>query len=253
MSRTVVWFSAGAASAVAAKIVLSEGPAVIAYTDPGSEHPDNARFITDCEAWFGQEVVRLRSDRYADTWQVWEERRFLVSPQGALCTAELKKRVRFAFERPDDVQVFGYTAEEQHRADRFRRQNIEVTLRTPLIEAGLTKSDCLAMIDRAGIGLPAMYRLGYRNNNCVGCPKGGIGYWNKIRRDFPATFDRMAKLERTLEATCLRDEAGAVWLDQLDPERGNHADEPSFECSLLCALAESTIAAIPPDVREVLR
>ena len=249
MSRTVVWFSAGAASAVAAKLTLLGVPdAVLAYTDPGSEHPDNARFLDDCERWFKREVVRLRSDRYVDTWQVWEERRFLVSPAGALCTAELKKRVRFAFERPDDVQVFGYTVEEQNRADRFRRQNPEVDLRTPLIDMGLTKDDCLAMIDRAGIELPAMYKLGYRNNNCIGCPKGGIGYWNKIRRDFPDVFDRMARLERDIGASVLREDTrrgdgGPIWLDELDPNRGSHADEPSFECSLLCAIAEQELTA----------
>ena len=241
--RTVVWFSAGAASAVAAKLTLADTPdAVIAYTDPGSEHPDNARFIDDCERWFGAPVLRLRSPKYADTWQVWEERRFLVGPAGALCTAELKKKVRYAFERPDDVQVFGYTAEEQHRADRFREQNPGVDLRTPLIERGLTKDDCLGIIASSGIAMPAMYLLGYRNNNCIGCPKGGIGYWNKIRVDFPDVFARMARLERELDATVLREPVKVdgrrksipLFLDELDPGRGNHLGEPSFECSLVC-------------------
>ena len=239
MSRVVVWISAGAASAVAGKLTLGEHPdAALAYTDPGSEHPDNARFLDDLERWYDRPIVRLRSDRYVDTWQVWTERRFLVGPSGALCTTELKKRPRFAFERPDDVQVFGYTSEEQHRADRFRQQNPEVTLRTPLIERGLTKDDCLAIIDRSGIAMPAMYLLGYRNNNCIGCPKGGIGYWNKIRRDFPDVFTRMAGIERDLGHTVLRDKNGAIWLDELDPARGNHVTESDFECSLLCAITE---------------
>jgi hypothetical protein len=233
--RTVVWFSAGAASAVAAKLTLATTPdAVLAYTDPGSEHEDNLRFIEDCENWFGTRVLRLRSEKYVNTWQVWRERRFLNSPAGALCTTELKKMVRQKFQRPDDIQVFGYTAEETHRADRFRHQNPEVDLRTPLIERGLTKDDCLAMVDRAGIRLPAMYLLGYRNNNCIGCVKGGMGYWNKIRRDFPEVFERMALLERDIGATVLRVDGERLYLDELDPERGNHADEPSFECSLLC-------------------
>jgi hypothetical protein len=248
VSRTVVWFSAGAASAVAARLVIGEGhdDLVIAYTNPGSEHPDNERFIADCERWFEHPVLRLRSEKYVDTWQVWAERRFLVGPQGAPCTGELKRRVRSGFERPDDVQVFGYTAEEEHRAGRFREQNPGVDLRTPLIERGLTKSDCLAMIDRAGIALPAMYLLGYQNNNCIGCVKGGIGYWNKIRRDFPDTFDRMARLEREIGASVLREdsrraESGPIWLDQLRPDRGNHADEPAFDCSLLCLIAEDDL------------
>ncbi len=237
--RRVRWFSAGAASAVATKLDLAEHPGgVVAYTDPGNEHPDNTRFIADCETWFDHEVVRLRSDRYRDCWQVWEERRFLVGPTGALCTAEMKKRVRFAFERPDDVQVFGFTDEERHRADRFRRQNIEVTLHTPLIDRQLTKADCLAIVERAGIELPAMYRLGYHNANCVGCVHGGMGYWNKIRVDFPDVFNRMAQLERNIGHSLCKDDTGPVWLDELDPGRGDYPTEIARECSLLCALAE---------------
>lgn len=65
-SRTVVWFSAGAASAVAAKIVLSESKenVVVAYTDPGAEHPDNKRFMADCEQWFDFPITILKSDKY---------------------------------------------------------------------------------------------------------------------------------------------------------------------------------------------
>jgi len=231
--RTLVWFSAGAASAVAAKIALRERPnVVIAYTDPGSEHPDNQRFIADCEKWFDRPVVRLKSAKYADTWQVWKERRYLNGPAGALCTTELKKRQRFDFQQPDDEQVFGYTVEEQPRAERFRVNNPDVTLWCPLIEQGLRKSDCLALIDRAGIELPVLYRMGYRNNNCAGyCVKGGRGYWNKVRIDFPANFERMAKLEREIGASCINGQ----FLDELDPSSGNHQTEPDMDCSLLCA------------------
>lgn len=241
--RTVVWFSAGAASAVAAKLIIAEKPAnlVLAYTDPGAEHPDNKRFMAECEQWFGYPVTYLKSEKYVDTWDVWEKERFLVSPQGARCTTELKKKIRRKFQLHDDIQVFGYTSEEEHRADRFREQNPEVNLRTPLIEHGLTKQDCLAMVDRAGIELPAMYKLGYQNNNCIGCPKGGMGYWNKIRVDFPEVFNRMALLERKLDNTVLRSNGKPLFLDELDPKRGHHAKEPSFECSLLCAVAEEII------------
>lgn len=242
--RTLAWFSAGAASAVAAKLALSDSDdVVVAYIDPGSEHPDNQRFVDECEAWFDQEIIRLKSERYEDTWDVWEKRRYIVGPAGALCTTELKKMVRYKFERPDDIQVFGYTAEEAKRADRFREQNPGVTLRTPLIEYGLSKSDCLAMVDRAGIEIPAMYKLGYQNNNCVGCPKGGMGYWNKIRKDFPDVFQRMAEMERELGATVIRAKGERIFLDELDPNRGRYSDEADMECSLVCAVAEDTIAA----------
>jgi hypothetical protein len=248
--RTLVWFSAGASSAVAAKMMLARGPAVIAYTDPGSEHPDNVRFLNDCEEWFGQKIVRLHSERYVDTWQVWEERRFLNGPRGALCTTELKRMVRFRFERPTDRQVFGYTMEETGRADRFREQNPGLELVTPLIDAGLSKADCLGIINRAGIELPAMYKLGYDHNNCVGCVKGGIGYWNKIRVDFPEVFDRMAALERTIGHSAIHRDGESVYLDELDPTRGSFATEPNIECSLLCELAEIEFSAPPVGTQE---
>jgi hypothetical protein len=52
------------------------------------------------------------------------------------------------------------------------------------------------MLWKAGIEIPAMYKMGYNNNNCIGCVKGGMGYWNKIRKDFPEVFNRMAVIER---------------------------------------------------------
>ncbi len=237
--RTVAWFSCGATSAVAAKIALERDPStIVAYCDTGSEHPDNVRFLQDCENWLGVPIQVLRSKKYETIWDVFEKRRFLNSPKGALCTVEMKKLVRRAFEKPDDLQVFGFDAGEAPRAQRFKDNNPEIAVWFPLIERALSKADCLAAISRAGIELPAMYRLGYHNNNCIGCVKGGAGYWNKVRRDFPEVFDRMAKLERTLDAALNKTsgengERIRVFLDELDPKAGRHKDL-EISCGLFC-------------------
>jgi hypothetical protein len=248
MDRIVCRFSCGAASAVATKLTLakySRDRVVITYSDPGSEHPDNARFLADCARWFNHPITVLKSDTYQDTWSVWESVNFIISRHGAPCTGLMKRAPTYDFQLPGDIIVFGYTAEEKARADRFREQNFEQPFETPLIEAGLGKADCLAMIERAGIELPAMYKLGYHNNNCIGCPKGGMGYWNKIRIDFPDVFERMAAIQRRLGPGSgfwrERDTGVRITLDDLHPERGNHNDEPNIECSLLCHAAENTI------------
>jgi hypothetical protein len=106
----------------------------------------------------------------------------------------------------------------------------------PLIERQITKEDALGMLWKAGIDIPVMYRLGYNNNNCIGCVKGGIGYWNKIRQDFPDTFRRMAEIEREVGATCLKDENGRIWLDELDPKRGDKVKSISIQCGIICEL-----------------
>lgn len=167
--RIVCRFSCGAASAVATKLAIAKygrDRVVITYSDPGSEHPDNRRFLSECERWFGLPITVLKSEVFRDTWDVWEKERFIVSRNGAPCTGLLKREPTYSFYRPDDILVFGYTVEEKKRAESFRRQNFEITLETPLIEAGLSKADCLAMLTRAGIELPVMYGLGYNNNNC---------------------------------------------------------------------------------------
>ena len=87
-----------------------------------------------------------------------------------------------------------------------------------------------------------MYRLGYANNNCIGCVKGGSGYWNKIRRDFPEAFARMARQERKMNAAICKVEGvenGKRWrkpvfLDELPPDAGRYVDEPDIECGVLC-------------------
>ena len=59
MSRTICWFSSGAASAVMAKLVLAEIPeAMVVQCGLGdSEDADNARFAGDCERWFGKPIT----------------------------------------------------------------------------------------------------------------------------------------------------------------------------------------------------
>jgi len=236
--RKIVWFSCGAASAVSAKLALNEGSAEIVYCDTGSEHPDNKRFLKDCEKWFGQKVIILKNEKYSDIWEVFNKTKWLVGPSGARCTTELKKKMRQNYERPDDIHVFGYTLEEIDRAERFSKNNFELKTQWNLIENNLNKNDCLALIERAGIELPVLYKLGYDHNNCLGCVKGQSGYWNKIRIDFIDVFNRMAKVERQLNVainkTYEKGERKRIFLDELDPKAGNYKNEPDISCSLFC-------------------
>ena len=241
--RIVCWFSCGAASAVATKLAIAENagklPLVIAYTEVMEEHSDNKRFLAECEKWFGQDIVILGNDYYKRSIYETFKTSAMNIRGAAPCTRVLKKQVRERYEQVGDRQVFGYTAEEQQRYDRFIDANNEVDVWVPLIDKGLNKVDCLAMLQNARIDLPEMYKLGYLNNNCIGCVKGGMGSWNKIRVDFPEQFDRMAKLERFKKQTIFKDR----YLDELKPTDGNYPQEPDIECSIFCQMAEQDLVA----------
>jgi len=246
ISRVLAWFSCGDASAVASMLAVGKYGAQceVIYCDTFAyEHPDNRRFFADVEKWIGRQILVRRSSEYEDIYDVFQRTKWLVGIGGARCTTEMKKNVRKEYQRVDDLHVFGFTADEKHRVDRFRKENPELWAEFPLIDNGITKADCHAIVRRAEIELPAMYRLGYQNNNCIGCVKGGSGYWNKIRVDFPEAFDRMAKMERQLNAAICKREGvtdGKRWrervfLDELPTDAGRYTVEPDIECGVLCS------------------
>lgn len=95
------------------------------------------------------------------------------------------------------------------------------------------KDDAHGYCVKRGMKRPLMYDLGYGNNNCIGCVKGGMGYFNKIRRDFPDVFAARAAMERDIGASCIN----GVFLDELDPLRGRDCIEIVPECSIYCEIA----------------
>lgn len=183
----VARFSCGAASAIATKIAIERyGDAVeVVNAYIAAEHDDNRRFLADCERWFGRTVTVLRDTKYdADPQKVWVAKRFIANGRyGAPCSKALKGEILDMY-RPGAPMVFGYTADEAGRLDRFIDANPHKTVIAPLIEEGITKDDCFRRIADAGIALPLPYRQGFKNSNCLKCPKGGMGYWNHLRRDF---------------------------------------------------------------------
>src|SRR3990167_744572 len=244
--RVISWFSCGVTRAVATKLAVQKyGDAVVAaYIDTGSEHVDNKRFLRDSEQWIGKGITILRSDKYKDVDAVIERSWFMRGPRGARCTAELKKKVRYAFQLPEDLQIFGYHRDEKNRAARFTQANQWIDLEYPLIDQDLTHADCMTIIMHAGIEIPKMYQLGFNNNNCIGCVKAeSATYWNRVRREFPDVFAKRAEQERKCNFALVRQNKRPVFLDELDPDAGRADEEIAIQCGLLCDIPISEVLA----------
>jgi hypothetical protein len=178
---------------------------------------------------------------------VFDKTGWLIGVGGARCTTELKKNVRKQYERPDDVHIFGLTKDEAKRIERFEDQNSDT--KVEWILENTTKKDCYRIVQEAGIELPEMYKLGYNNNNCIGCVKGQAGYWNKIRVDFPDAFDRMAKQERKMGVAINKSYAGdgkrkRIFLDELNPNYGRNVPLPDIECGAICIAPEEKFETV---------
>lgn len=243
MSRRLVWFSCGAASAVAAKLAVDAygERCEIVYCDTmATEHPDNRRFFDDVQRWIGREITVIRSQRYATVDDVFEKRRYMAGVKGALCTTEMKKFPREAFQDIDDVHVFGYTDDpsEVRRTERFEIANPSLKVEWILIDQGASKADCLMMLSEAGIELPAMYGLGFGHNNCIGCPKSAsAGYWNRVRRLFPDVFERRVRQSRAIGARLVKVRGERVFLDMLPSDE--QAPDDDIDCGPVCQTPSS--------------
>lgn len=215
------------------------------YIDIDDQHPDSMRFIRDCEAAVGKAIRILRSKEYRcveDCVRVYGG--FKDARNGfAPCTGWLKKRVRKEWEQENSsyelTYVWGFDMQEKNRAEKIVEANPQAKHEFPLIEQNLSKEEVHGLFDRTfSFPRPVMYDMGYPNNNCIGCVKGGMGYWNRIRKDFPEVFESRAKLERTVGHSMLKEKNGPVYLDELDPDRGNMNTEIFPECGIMCYLAQ---------------
>ena len=196
------------------------------------------RFIHDCEKVIGKEIEILKSP-YGNVETVIRAARVIKMPGGfAPCTAWLKKRVRKEWESRHEGEkityVWGMDSAERNRAERLIEGMPQFSHEFPLIEQNISKEVAHYMIENLGIKRPEMYDLGYNNNNCVGCVKGGMGYWNKIRKDFPEVFQSRASLEREIGHSILRQ----CYLDELEEGRGNDKMGVVPECDIFCMMRE---------------
>lgn len=240
----VVWFSCGAASAVAAKETLEkygkDNIVRIVNNPIANEDSDNQRFLKDVEKWLGVTIETAVNPKFEsnDCNEVWKKRRFMSSPYGAPCTLELKKAARQLWEanNPHDYMVLGFTAEEKQRHENFIKSERENCLPI-LIEAGITKQKCFEAIQNAGIELPRIYKLGYPNANCVACVKAtSPTYWNHVRKMHPHIFEERAKLSRELGARLVRVKGKRLFLDELDPKAAGRPMKSLkvIDCGIFC-------------------
>lgn len=233
----VCWISAGVSSFVAGYLERELIDKFL-YIDIADQHPDSMRFIKDCEKVLGKEIEILKSSEYncvEDCVKAFNGFRNAYSGF-APCTNWLKKRVRkeweFQYRDYNLIYVWGMDCNEKKRAERLKETMVDFNHCFPLIDRDLTKEESHGICSALGIQRPLMYDLGYNNNNCVGCVKGGMGYWNKIRVDFPDVFESRSKLERKVGNSILKE----CYLDELDPNSGRMSEEISTDCNIFCML-----------------
>ena len=203
--KIISWWSGGVTSAIACKLGLDLYSNVeLIFIDTFNEDPDTYRFKKDCEKWYNKEIKTISAipDKYKSIKDVWFKYNSLNVATGAICSTELKREVREAYQKTVNFshQIFGFDIDENKRAKMLSKNHKDSKPVYPLLMYALSKKDCIDILIENNIDVPITYKYGFLNNNCfkTGCVQGGIGYWQKMQRDFIDKFNNMAKIEHEL-------------------------------------------------------
>ena len=244
----VCWWSGGITSAVACKLAIDlfgKKRCKIIMIDTKNEDRDTYRFKKDCEKWYKLpiEIITAIDNEYESIEDVWIKYKSLNVSTGAICSTELKRKVREKWQLTNTYnhQIFGFEflKKEFIRAIGLNINHPKAKGIFPLLMMGLDKDDCVEIVKNAKIRIPRTYELGFKNNNCfgTGCVQGGIGYWQKMQQEFPDKFEKMANLEHLL--TNLKGRPVTMLKDQSESAKQNgnilvflkkHLDYPQMKC-----------------------
>jgi PP-loop superfamily ATP-utilizing enzyme len=197
---------------LAAQGSIDFGTFLFANVGDDSEHPSTLRYVREVAAPFAAEhgiALHLLDRRKRDgtTETLWQRlhrpgsrsvpipvRMANGAPGRRNCTVDFKIKVvgRWLREhgatKDDPAKVaIGISVDEIHRANRRRSEPYEEIV-YPLLDLGLRRSDCLDVIEQAGLPAPP-------KSACFFCPFKTLQQWQAMREKEPELFAKAAELE----------------------------------------------------------
>ena len=209
-----VWSCGGGVDSTAIALMIVQGnlpkPDLAFMTDVGWEPRSTWDYVTGVlrprlDA-VGVRLDVIKTSDYADNSLV-DKRGYTVIPayhmrEGKVikystrCSGPWKLAVAKRWLREQSVKRcenwIGIAADEARRAKDSGQQWFEH--RYPLIEAGMTREDCLFAIGQAGWPMPP-------RTSCVMCPHQTNNEWRRMAKVEPEEFARACAIERELQRT----------------------------------------------------
>jgi hypothetical protein len=212
--KVIVGFSGGVTSAWCAGWALAQYPkedVVFLFHDTKEEHPDTYRFIREMAAALKHPVTEFSDGR--SVTEVFHDEGAIANNRMAFCSRILKAEQRDKYMNllraegvTEIVNVVGFTAGEWQRVQRatMRAQQQKFIALFPLALEGITKQECADWCLSLGVKPSEMYRWS-EHANCIGCVRGGKGYWLKVKENAPEVWDQRVALEKEFGHTILKD------------------------------------------------
>jgi 3'-phosphoadenosine 5'-phosphosulfate sulfotransferase (PAPS reductase)/FAD synthetase len=162
------------------------------FCDTGAELPETYDFLNRLEGALGKPIARLNSTRDFDHWlDVYQGT--LPSPQMRWCTKNLKIKPLEAWIGNDAaVSYVAIRADENRLGYISTKPNITAVF--PFREDGIDRVGVEAILDEAGIGLPAYYEWRTRSG-CYFCFYQRKHEWVGLQDRHPDLFQKAIEYE----------------------------------------------------------
>lgn len=106
--------------------------------------------------------------------------------------APLRRAYRELFPKQNIISWMGISVDEIYRVKSSQRKYI--THRYPLIELGMSRSDCLMWMYKSGYPTPP-------RSACVYCPFHSNQEWSRLKKEEPKEFEKAVIFEIDLQRT----------------------------------------------------
>ena len=186
----------GGVNTVALMVILIRDDAPldgVIFADTGGETPDTYRSVEVAKEYLGKHGVPFTTvqarPQETDLYGTAMRRRVIPSVQWRWCTRDFKVRPIHKYYRKLQRHVnqyMGIAVDEIHRMKDSREPFI--TNIYPLIDKRLTRSDCVDIIEAAGLPVP-------QKSGCFFCPFNSSERWRQLLELNPVLFEKAIELE----------------------------------------------------------
>lgn len=163
------------------------------FADTGAELPETLEFIDILQDYIGKPIVRLNAFRDFD-YYLKLNGGFLPTARTRWCTADLKLKPFEDYVGNDEAITYvGIRADEKSRLG-YISTKPNISARYPFVEAGLTKSDIMEILDKSGVGVPKYYEWRSRSG-CYFCFFQRKEEWVNLHDRHPDLFEKAKAYE----------------------------------------------------------
>lgn len=202
--KHIVFYSGGIGSWMTAKRVVAKHGAenvICMFTDTLIEDEDLYRFMDETIAEMDVEFVKIVDGR--TPFDVFFDEKYLGNSRYAPCSRRLKqdaarKWVEENYTPEECILYLGIDWTEEHRTRAPRENWAPYRVEFPMCEEPyLMKDDMLAELEKLGIEIPRLYKMGFSHNNCGGfCCRAGHGHFANLLNKLPDRFAQYEALEQ---------------------------------------------------------